>query len=99
MRNTRLQPVEDTEVGDFEIAATAEPARSVTVPEKQIMDLLIRGFGQRALTILSTLFTLLLAGSVFWAWMTVLPEPSTPKLIGLGGYAAFVLALEFVRRR
>lgn len=99
---TRLQPVGDAEpAGDFTIAdpVALDPPRSVSVPEKQMMDLLLRGFGKNALTILSMLFTLLLAGSAFWAWMTVLPQPSTPQLIGLAGYAAFILILEFVRRR
>lgn len=101
MRSTRLQPVGDEPVGDFtmEPVSPNPPARVVSVPEKQMMDLLIRGFGKNALTILSTLFTLALAGSAFWAWMTVLPEPSPQQLVGLGGYALFVLALEFVRRR
>lgn len=99
MRSTRLQPVDADAPEEFQIPEAAEAPRTVTVPERQITDLLIRGLGQRALTILSTLFTLLLAGSVFWAWMTVLPEPTTLKLIGIGGYALFALALEFVRRR
>jgi hypothetical protein len=104
MRSTRLQPVGDAEpAGDFTIAEPLPPppqvARPVSVPEQQMMSLLLRGFGKNALTIISLLFTLTLAGSAFWAWMTVLPQPSTPQLVGLAGYAAFVLILEFVRRR
>lgn len=100
---SRLQSVGDAPAEGFSLAETEiqpPPApRTVTVAERQITDLLLKGIGQRAITIISTLFTLLLAGSAFWAWMTVLPHPSSPQLIGLGGYALFVLALEYVRRR
>lgn len=96
---TRLQPVGEEAADDFQLADPPTVERKPSIPERQMLDLLIKGFGQRALTLLSTLFTLLIAGSVFWAWMTVLPSPSTPQLIGVGGYAVFVLALEFVRRR
>lgn len=100
MRSTRLQPVDDAPAENFSLAPP-EPAapRTVTVAERQITDLLIKGIGQRAITIISTLFTLLLAASAWWLWWSALPQPTPTQLIGLGMYSVFVLALEYVRRR
>lgn len=99
MRSTRLQPVDDAPAESFSLAPEPDAPRSVTVAERQITDLLLKGIGQRALTILSTLFTLLLAASAWWLWWSALPQPTPPQLVGLGMYSVFVLALEYVRRR
>lgn len=54
---------------------------------------------QKAVVAVSALFTAALVGSAWLLWWSVLPSPTTPQLIGLGGYAAFVLLVEIVRRR
>lgn len=59
----------------------------------------MKTLSQRALAAFSTLFT---AGGLFsawWLWQSALPAPTTTQLVGLGMYAAFLLLLEFVRRR
>lgn len=104
---SRLQPVGDAPIdGGFKIAEppeavpdTGAPPRRMSLAERQVYDILVRGVSQTALTIVSTLFTLLFAGSAFALWWAALPQPSASQLIGLGMYAAFVLALEYVRRR
>jgi hypothetical protein len=96
---SRLQPVADEPAPTFDIGEPAPEVRAVSVPEKQLMSMLVQGFGQRAMAMLSMIFTLLLAGSAFCLWWAVLQRPTTAQLVGLGGYAGFVLALEYVRRR
>lgn len=65
----------------------------------QTMALLVKGLSQKALVAMSNCFTAISLGTAFWLWQSVLPEPTPNQLIGLGGYAAFILALEVVRRR
>ena len=55
--------------------------------------------GQKAIVGLSALFTAGLVASAWALWWSVLPNPTGPQLIGLGGYAVFVLLVEVVRRR
>jgi len=59
----------------------------------------LRALSQRATVAVASLFTLLLAASAFWLWMMILPNPTVLQLVGLGMYAIFALALEFVKRR
>lgn len=54
---------------------------------------------QKAIVGLSALFTAGLVASAWALWWSVLPNPSTPQLIGLGGYAVFILLVEVVRRK
>lgn len=61
--------------------------------------LAFKALSQRALIAASASFTLLMVASAFWLWMVTLPQPSVLQLVGLGGYALFVLAIEWVRRR
>lgn len=63
------------------------------------LQMALRSLSQKSLVALASLFSLLLAGSVFWLFMAVLPNPSVLQLTGLGGYCAFVLALHMVRKR
>ena len=48
---------------------------------------------------ISHLVTILGVFSAWWMWMSVMPNPSTLQLIALGGYATFLLFVEFVRRK
>jgi hypothetical protein len=54
---------------------------------------------QKTVVAIASLFSLVLAGSVWWLAMAVATTPTTPQLITLGLYAAFVLALHWVRRK
>lgn len=58
----------------------------------------LKALSQRALIALESLFTLITVGSAFWLWMSI-PEPNVHQLVGLGMYAAFVLAANVIVRR
>jgi len=48
--------------------------------------------------IASHLFSLLTVGSAFWLWAAH-PQPDVHQLIGLGGYALFILAANVIVRK
>ena len=64
-----------------------------------LLTTLFTTFSQRAATICSALFTVAGLAAAFWLWTTILPNPSVLNLIGVGMFAVFILAFEFVRRR
>lgn len=65
----------------------------------QLLMLALKTLSQRTIVAVAALRGLLLAGTVFWLALTVVESPSTPKLVGLGLYAAFVLIAEFMGSR
>jgi hypothetical protein len=84
----------------FEVVEdTPDPA----VPEQAQRDLSLlllslKALSQRALVALSSLFTLLTVFSAFWLWWSI-PHPDAYQLVGLGMYAVFVLAANFIVKR
>lgn len=102
MRNTRL-----TEVAAeaFELAEPQPPQvtpAQIEAFENKYTNLLassLQALSHRATVALASLFLLLLAGSAFWLWLSIMPSPTVMQLIGVGMYSIFVLALEIVRRR
>ena len=77
---------------------TTQQGRSQAVAAQMVM-IGIAQLGKRAVVAASHLFTAAMVGSAFWLWYTVLPSPNVYQLIGLAGYAAFILLVEIVRRR
>lgn len=65
----------------------------------QMLLLALKALSERAIVALSALFTAGGLASAWWLWSTILPNPSVLQLVGIGMYAVFLLALEFVRRR
>ena len=59
----------------------------------------LAALAQKTVVALASIYSLLLAGSVFAVVMTILPEPSVHQLVGAGGYGVFVLVLHLVRKR
>ena len=104
---TRLTEVAGpAEPPTFQVHTPAMPAEAAAVARDafdsrwtDLLALSLKALSQRALVALSSLFTLLVAASAFWLWLSVLPAPTPLQLVGVGGYAVFVLALEFVRRK
>ena len=88
-------------VGEEEIGETPEPRTDAEAARRntQLLLLSLRAVSQRAVTAVSHLFTAAMVGSALLLWWTVLPDPSVLQLVGLGGWALFVLAIEWIRRR
>jgi hypothetical protein len=61
--------------------------------------LAIKALSQRFIIALSSLFALLVIGSVWWLFLSIEQNPSVNQLVGLGGYAMFVLAAIWIVRR
>jgi hypothetical protein len=105
----RLQQVGDEPADGFRLIGN-EPASQLTPPapkdaaalESRLSGLIVtalKTLSQRTLVAISNTFSLILAGSAFMLWWRALPAPSVLQLVGLGMYSAFILALDFVRRR
>jgi TctA family transporter len=63
------------------------------------LQIALRSLSQKAVVAFASLFSLLLAGSVFWIFLTILPAPTILQLVGAGMFCVFVLTLHLVRRR
>lgn len=61
--------------------------------------LIFATISQRAVAIFSALFTVAGLVLVWWAYMSILADPSDKQLLGAGLLSVFFLALEWVRRR
>lgn len=92
----------------FVPVAEEEDGRTIELPQEEkgqdtasvrLLGLALQALGQRALVAISALFTAAALFSAWWLWNSALPDPKPLQLIGLGMYAAFVLVLEWVRRR
>ena len=65
----------------------------------RMLTIALGALSQRALIALASMFSITLAGSAFWLWLIILPNPSINQLVGLGMYALFILALHVIRYR
>lgn len=106
MRSTRLTTVAEEEVAGFkligqedDLAVPSAPAKPADDIPSRVIVFALQTLAKRTLVAISNLFSLLLAGSAFALWWSVLPQPTVLQLVGLGLYAAFVLVLDFARRR
>jgi hypothetical protein len=103
---SRLRPIPPEggdEVGYEAIAENAAPQTQAQDAQRKAigvaLQIALRTLSQKTIVALATLFSLLLAGSVFWVFMAILAEPTILKLSGAGIYAIFVLILHLVRKR
>lgn len=91
---SRLQIVE--EIPDQQPQAVpADPLVSVGATALMLG---IKALSQRTLVALDGLSTLITVGLVFWLWLSI-PNPSVNQLVGMGMFAIFVLAANFVARK
>ena len=65
----------------------------------QALTIALQALSQRALIAIASLFSILLAASVFALYWKVLPNPSPESLIGLALYSVFIIGLHVVRAR
>ena len=101
---TRLQILGEEEVPDPPTAAppqtpTSEAPDKVAVSVVEFLQLLLSVMSQRSILALHHLLPIVALVSGFALWWRVLPEPTEYQLVGLGLYAAFMLAILFVRRQ
>jgi hypothetical protein len=88
-----------TLISEEETPAAPQQTDALAKANTQILMLALTALSKRALTAITNLFTLGLVASAWWLWNRVLPDPTPMQLIGLGGYAAFCLLIDIVRRR
>ncbi len=88
MANPKFEVVEEPE-----IESKSESALT------SLLLLNLKTLSQKALLALAALFSLLTVASVFWLAMTIIHDPNVYQLVGLGGYALFILAVNVIVRR
>lgn len=85
--------------------APAPPPNSTPAPDRRqqqagrLLGIALMALSERAVVAVASLFSLMLAGSVWWLAMSISTSPSNPQLLSLGLYGAFVLALHVVKRK
>jgi len=85
----------------FEVIEDEQPQGGITEPDaSKAIDVLLAVFSQKTAVALNGLYSLLTVASVFWLSFVIVPNnPSVQQLVGLGGYAAFVIAVNIIVRR
>ncbi len=63
------------------------------------LQMALRTLSQKTLVALASLYSLLLAGAVFWVFWRILADPSVLQLVGAGMFSIFALAIHVVRKR
>lgn len=87
----------------FEVEDNVQPLRAAQQAAPawtaQALTIALTALGQRSLVALASLFSILLATSVFALYWKVLPNPSIESLVGLCLYSVFIIGLHVVRAR
>lgn len=84
---------------DVEDNVVQHPAAQAPAWTAQALTIALMALSQRAAIALASLFSILLAASVFALYWKVLPNPSIESLTGLGLYSIFIIGLHVVRTR
>ena len=83
----------------FEVVEDDLPAPT-TDDSTKALDALLAIFSQKTAVALNGFYSLLTVLSVFWLSFVIIPhDPSVQQLVGLGGYAAFVIAVNVIVRK
>lgn len=91
-------------VGEEAVPGQAQQAQQAPQPDAatraamRFWLLSMQNISNRAITGISHLFTAAVIGSGWALWMWTMPNPNTLQLVGLGLYAGFCLAVEWIRR-
>lgn len=90
MAKPNFEVVEDDQV--LTPATESDPSKA--------LDVLLAIFSAKTAAALSGFYSLLTVLSVFWISYVIIPNnPSVQQLIGLGGYAGFVIAVNLIARK
>jgi hypothetical protein len=103
----RLRPVAPEQADEIGYEAIAETASPQSTPAQDAqrkaigvaLQIALRSLSQKTVVALATLYSLLLAGAVFWIFLLILPAPTVLQLVGAGMFCLFVLCLHLVRKR
>lgn len=102
---TRLATIGEEYVPDHaapnimpEPAAPSQPSRAESMMASLLM-MTLRTLPAKTAIALAGLADLAMIASAFVLWMLVIANPTPLQLMGIGGYAAFVLVALLVRRR
>jgi len=82
----------------FEVVEEEEPGKAESALTSLLL-LNLKTLSQKTLVALASLFSLITVASVFWLAMVIIHDPNVYQLVGLGGYALFVLAANVIVRR
>ena len=84
----------------FEVVQDDETLTPATDDGAKALDVLLAIFSQKTGAAMSGFYSLLTVLSVFWLSFVIIPhDPTIQQLVGLGGYAAFVIAVNVIVRR
>ena len=85
----------------FEVVQEDEPEKTSSTESAatSLLLLSLKTLSQKTLIAASALFSLLTVISVFWLAMTVIHNPNVYQLVGLGGYACFILTINWIVRK
>lgn len=75
-----------------------QPQQANAVATRALL-LALGALSQRFVIAVSNLFTLALAASAFYLWLSIFADPTVMQLIGLSLYGVFVFGIEIIRRR
>ena len=82
----------------FEVIEEDEPSKTESALTSLLL-LNLKTLSQKTLVALASMFSLITVASVFWLAMVIIHDPNVYQLVGLGGYALFVLAANVIVRR
>ena len=77
----------------------SDNAAAEAMAARTILFTALRALSQRTLTAITNLFSLILVTFVALALWRILDDPTTNRLIGVGGFAWFCLMVDIFRRR
>jgi hypothetical protein len=102
LRRIAESPGEAEDSGALETEASP-PSSAFTDAQRRAaglaLQMALRTLSQKTLVALSSLYSLLLAGAVFWVFWRILADPSVLQLVGAGMFGIFALAIHLVRKR
>ena len=102
MQSNRLRPVGEAEPVNLIAPPAPPPAPSPSRQEQQLLSMLmlsLKALSQRTVVALASLTDAAMIASAFVMWLMVIEQPSTLQLVGVGGYALFILLVLYLRRR
>jgi hypothetical protein len=87
----------------FEVIEDNEPNEPTPVIPAHTLDTILDGLKalpKQTAHIIARCFALVTVATVFWLALLIVPyTPNVYQLVGLGGYALFVIALNVITRR